>query len=66
VRVPLHLPGGRLQQLYLQVPVPYPTDRVADPDLAFHLNAVLDPNSTPHQSDGNLRPLVYRPSRVPF
>jgi hypothetical protein len=62
--VPLHLPGGRLQQLYLQVPVPYPTDRLADPDPAFHLNADPDRDPAPFQSDANLRPLVYyRPSR---
>ncbi len=36
----------------------------ADPDPAFHVNADSDP--APHQSDGNLRPLVYRPSTAPF
>jgi hypothetical protein len=35
-----------------------------DPDPAFHVNAYPDP--APYQSDGNLRPLVYRPSVVPF
>jgi|LakMenEpi03Aug12_release.lakeMendotaPanAssembly.Ray.scaffolds.fasta_scaffold5538915_1 hypothetical protein len=38
----------------------------ADPDPAFHINADHDLDPTPHQIDGNLRPLVYRPSRVPF
>ncbi len=36
----------------------------ADPDPSFHYNA--DPDPAPHQSDGNLRPLVFRPSRAPF
>ncbi len=37
-------------------PVPYPSFHFnADPDPIFHLNA--DPD--PHQSDANLRPLVY-------
>jgi hypothetical protein len=30
----------------------------ADPDPTFHFNA--DPDLAPHQSDANLRPLVYR------
>jgi hypothetical protein len=30
----------------------------ADPDPAFHFKADLDPDPPPHQSDGNLRPLV--------
>ncbi len=30
----------------------------------FTLNA--DPDTAPRQSDGNLRPLVYRPSSAPF
>jgi hypothetical protein len=50
----------------------------ADPDPAFHLNANTDPDSEIHfkadpvpdpafhQSDANLRPLIYRPSRDPF
>jgi hypothetical protein len=37
-----------------------------DPDPAFYFNVDTDPNPAPHQSDGNLRPLVYRPSKVPF
>jgi hypothetical protein len=36
----------------------------ADPHPAFHINA--DPDPASHQSDKNLRPLVYRPSKVPF
>ncbi len=36
----------------------------ADPDQNFHFNA--NPNPAPRQSDANIRPLVYRPSRVPF
>jgi hypothetical protein len=36
----------------------------ADTDPAFHFNA--DPDPYPHQSDGNLRPLVNRPSWAPF
>jgi hypothetical protein len=37
----------------------------ADPDpAAFHLNP--DPDPASHQSDVNLRPLVYRPFRAPF
>ncbi len=44
----------------------------ADPKSAFHFNADLDPafdfNAVPdpahHQRDGNLRPLVYRPSNT--
>jgi hypothetical protein len=35
-----------------------------DPDPAFHSNADLVP--APHESDGNLRPMVYRPSRASF
>jgi hypothetical protein len=31
-----------------------------DPDSAFHFNADPDPNPAPHQSDGNLRPQVYK------
>ncbi len=38
----------------------------ADPDPAFHSSADPDPDPALHQSDGNLRPLVYRPSRAPF
>ncbi len=34
----------------------------SDPDPAVHFNADTDP--VPHQSDGNLRPLVYKPSRA--
>ncbi len=36
----------------------------ADPDPTFHLDADLDP--VPHQSDANLRPGAYRPSKAPF
>ncbi len=36
----------------------------ADLDPAFHFNA--DPDPAPLLSDGNLRPLVCRPSRAPF
>ncbi len=38
----------------------------ADPERAFHFNAdpEPDPDPAPHQSDGNLRPLVYRPYRA--
>ncbi len=36
----------------------------ADPDLAFYLNE--DQNPAPHRSNGNLRPLVNRPSKAPF
>jgi hypothetical protein len=35
-----------------------------NPDLAFHFNADPDPDPTLRQSDGNLRPLVNRPSRA--
>ncbi len=42
--------------------VVYP--HVADPDPAFGFNA--DPDPAPHQSDENLRPLVYRPSGIHF
>ncbi len=46
-------------------PNPYPALRFnADPDPALHFNA--DPDPAPLQNDGNLRPLVYRPSRAPF
>jgi hypothetical protein len=37
-----------------------------DPDLVFQFNAVPDSDLAPHQSDANLRPLVYRPYRAPF
>ncbi len=58
-----------------------PCSRVADPhhlnadsDLAFHFTAdqdptghvYADPDHAPHESEANLRPLVYRPSRAPF
>ncbi len=40
---------------------------IADPDLdsdpAFSFLADPDPDPAPHQSDGNLRTMVYRPSR---
>ncbi len=35
--------------------VPYPV---------FHFNADPDPDPAPHQSDGNLRPLVYCPTET--
>ncbi len=35
-----------------------------DPDLAFHTNS--DPDPAPLQSEGNLRPLVYKPVRAPL
>ncbi len=48
----------------------------ADPDSSFHFNADPDPticlnvdsdlDPAPHQSDANLRPLVYRFSKAPF
>ncbi len=38
----------------------------ANPDPAFHLNANLDLDLDPHQSDENLRSLVYGPSRALF
>jgi hypothetical protein len=41
---------------------------IADPvpDPAFHFNADPDPDPALLESDGNLRPPVYRPSRAPF
>ncbi len=50
---------------------PVPAFQVnADPDPVFHFNADAGPYPAPapafYQSDGNLRPLVYRPSRTPF
>jgi hypothetical protein len=39
----------------------------ADPDPIFYFYADPDPASPPpHQSDANLRPLVFRPSTAPF
>jgi hypothetical protein len=46
----------------------------ADPDQSFQFNADwdpdfyfnADPDPAPNQSDENLRPLVYRPSRAPL
>jgi hypothetical protein len=40
----------------------------AVPDPTFHFNADPDPDSDPtaHQSDANLRPLVWTPCRAPF
>ncbi len=38
----------------------------AHPDLAFYCNADPDPDSAPHPSDVNPRPLVYRPLRDTF
>ncbi len=38
----------------------------ADPDQTFHLNVDQDQDIAPHQSDVNLLPLIYRPSRAPF
>jgi hypothetical protein len=38
----------------------------ADPDLAFCFNADPDPDHDPHQSNRNLRPLIYRHSTAPF
>jgi hypothetical protein len=51
-----------------------PQHFIADPDPAFHLNTDpdtcfhfnADPDPAPHQSDENLRPLVYGSSRDPF
>ncbi len=42
-------------------PQPWSKARVADP---HHFNS--DPDPDPHQSNGNLQPLVYRHSRGPF
>ncbi len=39
-------------------------DTDPDSDLAYHFNADPDPGFALHQSDGNLRPLDYRPSRA--
>jgi hypothetical protein len=39
---------------------------LADPNPFFHFNADAEPDAAPHQSDANLRPLVYRPSRPPL
>jgi hypothetical protein len=36
----------------------------SDPDPASYFNA--DPDLAPLRSDGNLRPLAYRPSRAPL
>ncbi len=36
----------------------------ADPDPAFHFNE--DPDPAPHQTDGNLRPLVVDPPKLHF
>jgi hypothetical protein len=44
--------------------VVYPHHFYADPDPAFGFNA--DPDPAPHQSDENLRPLVYRPFGIHF
>jgi len=38
----------------------------ADSDLALLFNEDPDPDPVPHQSNANLRPLVYRPSITPF
>ncbi len=35
-----------------------------DPDPAFHFNADPDLDLVPHQSDGNLQTLEYRPSKA--
>ncbi len=45
-----------------------PKDYYADPDPAITFDANLDPDTdpAPHQSDANLRPLVYRPSTAPL
>ncbi len=40
--------------------------RAADPDPAFHFNAEPDPDPAHHQNDGNIQPLVFRPSRLHF
>ncbi len=42
----------------------FPFNADTNPDPAFHFKVDLDPALL--QSDGNLRPLVYRPSRAPF
>jgi hypothetical protein len=39
---------------------------VADPDPFFHFDAEPEPDLASHQSDANLRSLVYRPSTAPF
>ncbi len=55
---------------YIRVADPYHCK--ADPDPALHFNADTDPtfhlnpDPDPHQSDVDMRPLVYRPSRAPF
>ncbi len=38
----------------------------ADSDPAFHLNSDTDPDPAPLQSDANLRPLFYTPSKAAF
>jgi hypothetical protein len=37
---------------------------VPDMDTSFHIN--VNPDPAPHQSDANLRPLIYRASTAPF
>jgi hypothetical protein len=43
---------------------PVPAFHCVDPDPDSHFSANPDPAL--HQIDGNLRPLVFRPSRAPF
>jgi hypothetical protein len=52
--------GGTVPLLPDGIVSPF-SPRVVD---THHLNA--DPDPAPHQSDGNLRPPVYGPSRSPF
>jgi hypothetical protein len=63
------LPLGREQgedMVILESRVADPHPFNTDPDPFFHFIADLDLESAPHQSDANLRPLVYRPSRASF
>jgi hypothetical protein len=60
--------------LYVKTKVADPHHFNADPDPTFLVNAEpdtvfnfhTDPNSAPHLSNRNLRPLIYRPFRAPF
>ncbi len=49
-----------------RVAVPHHFNTDPDPDPVFYFYAVMDPDPDPILSDGNLRQLVYGPSRAPL
>jgi hypothetical protein len=58
----LHFTGSDSSPVDLYMYTLHTTQALLDP--SFHFNG--DPDPAPHQTDPNLRPLVYRASTAPF